>query len=302
MTDDAVAPVVGAMLLLAVFVTLFAAWNAYYVPSMKALSEITHIGEVESGFLQFSSDIETAASLKKTASFTEPVPLGGGDFTFDSAKSGGVLSIRAEDVNYLSLAVTSATDPPEPEIPFHLSGFTYQPVGNFWQDQGYTWSYGTVNVTKGALTTPLEYLTMENVSYGVTGSLFDLDTVPSPADPAMCTVMNVYTVNITPAAGRAGTSGNGNGMLALESSVTNRQFTNATDMMIRINPNVPEGFRAALWKSVNDRIRASGSCSNIHVAYPDPSPSVNLSVQVLFDAIPNMTLNRKITEISLAAY
>lgn len=302
MNEDAVSPVVAAMLLLAIFVTLFAAWNACFVPSLKAQSEITHISEVESGFLRFSSDIGTAASLKKTASLREPVPLGGGDFIFDTTKSGGLLNVRQEDVEYLSMAVTSATDPPVPETPVHLSGFTYQPVGNFWQDQGYSWSYGMVNVTKGTLATPLEYLNMDSVSYGLTGSLFDLDTAPSPVDPASCTVMTVYTVNMSPMPGSASASGNGNGILALESTVMNQQYANATDMMIRVNPNAPEGFRNALWKSVNDRIRASGSCGNIHVAYPDPSPSVNLSVQVFFDAIPNMTVVQKTVEISVAAY
>jgi len=139
---------------------------------------------------------------------------------------------------------------------------------------------------------------MNDVSYGVTGSLFDLDAAPSPANPSVCTVMNIYTVNITPAAGHTLGSGNGNGMLALDSTVMNEQFANATSMTVRINPDAPVGFRNALWESVNLRINESRICGNIHT-YPDPS---NLEVLVMFDTIPNMTLNRKNTEISLAAY
>ena len=72
------APVVAAMLILAIGVTFFAAWNAYYVPSMKAQSEITHLKDAETGFLRFSSDIETAASLKRNMQLSEPIPLEGG--------------------------------------------------------------------------------------------------------------------------------------------------------------------------------------------------------------------------------
>jgi hypothetical protein len=295
-SEDAVSPVVAAMLLLAIMVTFFSAWNAFYVPSMKAQSEITHIKDVESGFLRYSSDIETAASLKKNIIFSEPVPLGGGEFTFDAVKSGGFVRVRNENEGYLRLTITNPVLTENSR--YRLSSFTYQPVNNFWQDQGYSWSYGNVNVTKGTLSTPLLYTSMDNIPYGLTGSLFDLDFAPSPANPAICTVMNVYTVNITPAAGHTLASGNGNGMLMLESSVMSQQFANATSMTIRINPDTPEGFRNALWKSVNERIDESLTCANVH-AYPDPS---NLEVIVEFDAIPNMTLNRKTTEISLGAY
>ena len=296
MSEDAVSPVVAAMLLLAIMVTFFTAWNAFYIPSMKAQSEITHIKDVESGFLRYSSDIETAASLKKNIILSEPVPLGGGEFTFDTVKSGGLLRVQNESEGYLHLTITSPVLTENSR--YRLSNFTYQPVNNFWQDQGYSWSYGNVNITKDTLSTPLLYTSMDNVSYGLTGSLFDLDSAPSPANPAVCTVMDVYTVNITPAAGHTLASGNGNGMLMLESSVMSQQFANATSMTIRINPDTPKGFRNALWESVNERIDESLTCTNVH-AYPDPS---NLEVIVVYDTIPNMTLNRKTTEISLGAY
>jgi hypothetical protein len=294
--DDAVSPVVAAMLILAIVVTFFSAWNALFVPTMKAQSEITHIKEVESGFLRFSSDIETAASLKKNMRMSEPILLGGGDFTFDTVKSGGLLRIQNETEGYLRLTIEKPAESPSTLL--RLSRFEYQPVNNFWQDQGYAWEYGNVNVTKGTLSTPLQYTNMDDVSYGVTGSLFDLDSNPSPSDPAVCTVMNVYIVNISPAAGHTLANGNGNGMLVLESTVMNQQFANTTSMTVQINPGTPEGFRNALWDSVNQSIDKSRSCANVHT-YPDPS---NLKVLVVFDSIPNMTLNRKTTEISLSAY
>jgi hypothetical protein len=295
--DDAVAPVIAVMLLLAIGVTFFAAWNAYYVPSMKAQSEITHIKDVESGFLRFSSNIETAASLKKNMRLSEPIPLGGGEFTFDPVKSGGTLRIQNETRGYMRMTISNGTTPDLTTNILYLSNFSYQPVNNFWQDQGYVWSYGNVNVTKGTLATPLQYTRMDEATYGVTGTVFDLDI------DATCSRMNVYTVNITPVAGHTLASGNGNGMLMLNSLIVpGGNFPNATIMNISINRHMPEGFQRALLDSVNRRINEL-SCNNVRVTYhSDLTADVNPEVGLEFDPIPNMTLNRRITEISLGAY
>jgi hypothetical protein len=295
--EDAVAPVVAAMLILAIGVTFFAAWNAYYVPSMKAQSEITHLNDVETGFLRFSSDIDTAASLKKNIQLSEPVPLGGGEFTFDAVKSGGTIRVIGEKEGYLRTSITNGSVSLTTSNLLHFSDYSYQPVNNFWQDQGYVWSYGNVNVTKGTLETPLQYISMDQVTYGMTGELFGLEEVPSAEDPTLCSRMDLSMVNITPDAGHAMASGNGNGRLVLESTTVSQQFPNATGMTVRINPDLPEGFRDALWSSVSQQAGEAAACGNVHVL-PDPSSQV---VQISFDTIPNMTLNRKITEISLGA-
>ncbi len=289
------APVVAAMLLLAIGVTFFAAWNAYYIPSMKAQSEITHLKEVETGFLRFSSDIETAASLKRNMRLSEPILLGGGEFAFDEVKSGGSLRILSENEGYMRLTITNGTTPETTSNLLRFSNYSYQPENNYWQNQGYAWSYGNVNVTKGSLSTPLQHTRMDDVKYGVTGALFDLDALPSPEDPARCSLMNVYTVTITPSAGQTSESGNGNGMLVLESTVVNQQFANATGMKVGLNPDLPKGFRDALWETISQRANNVLTCGNVHTSL-DPS---NQEIRMVFDTIPNMTLNRKTTEITL---
>jgi hypothetical protein len=299
LSDEAVSPVVAAMLVLAIIVTVISVWNALYIPSMKARSEITHLGEVESGFIRFASDIDAAASLNRNMLASERVPLGGGDFTFDTTKSGGTLRIRNETEGYLRLMVVKTLPDETSSIRVRTSAFSYEPIDNFWQDQGYAWSYGTLNVTKGALSTPLLFTNMDTVSYSLAGSLFGVDPIVSPDNPAACSAMNVYLVNISPAAGRTLASGNGNGMLVLESTVNERQFTNTTAMTVEINPDVPDGFRNALWESVNRNILAASSgCTNIHATI-EPT---EFRAVVIFDFIPNMTLRRKTTEISLAVY
>jgi hypothetical protein len=298
MSEDGVAPVVAAMLILAIGVTFFAAWNAYYVPSMKAQSEITHLRDVETGFLRFSSDIGTAASLQRNMHLSEPIPLGGGEFTFDSVKSGGLLRIQNETYGYMRITIVNGTSALTTINFLHLSNYSYEPVNNFWQDQGYVWSYGYVNVTKGTLETPLQSTNMTDIDYGLTGALFSMETVPWPEYPTQCSQINVYSVNITPAAGRTVASGNGNGLLVLNSTAMSQQFTNVTSLTISINPYLPEGFQSALMNEVNQSANDVSACGNVlgGVTYIS-----NTEVQLEFNTIPNMTLNRQITDISLGA-
>ena len=300
MKEDAVAPVVAAMLILAVIVTFFAAWNAYFVPSMKEQSEITHIGEVETGFLKFSSDLETAASLKKKTRFSEPVPLGGGDFTFDPVKSGGVLRVQGEDKGYLRVDIVNDSIV-RPSGTLRMVNFSYQPVNNFWQDQGYSWSFGNVNVTKGSLSTPLQYASMDEVPYGITGTLFDIGTTPWVNDSRACSLVEIQVVNITPDRGHPMASGNGNAQLALESSVVSQGYPNTTQMNVTLYRHLPKGFRDALFESVNRSLNEV-SCSNMHVTFrSELTDTVDPEIGVQFDAIPNLTLNRKITGIEIRA-
>ncbi|MDD1694207.1 MAG: hypothetical protein LUQ71_05735 [Methanoregula sp.] len=298
MSEDAVAPVVAIMLILAVVVTFFAAWNAYYVPSMKAQSEITHIHDVEDGFLRFSSDIDTAVSVKREMKLSEPIPLGGGEFMFDPVKSGGNLRIVNETEGYLRVTITNGTNPDTAINLLRFSRYSYEPVNNFWQDQGYVWTYGNLNVTKGSLATPLQFARMENVSYDIAGTVFDIGW-PSPDSSGQCSRIDVFLVNISPRNGYTAANGNGNGLLMLNSTVATRQFANASMLTVRINPNIPEGFKAALWSAVNQRASEyTANCNNVQYS----ADAANLEVQMTFTAIPNMTLNRRLTEISLGAY
>jgi hypothetical protein len=304
-SEDAVAPVVAAMLILAVVVTFFAAWNAYYVPSMKAQSEITHIKDVESGFLRFSSDIDMAASLKKNMRLSEPIPLGGGDFTFDAVKSGGELKIwDALPSGYIQQEWTSQTNPGNPDQSFGLVKFSYTPVNNFWQDQGYGWMFGNVYVlnTERHLSTPLEFYNNTDMTYGLAGSLVILDPVPSYSSPGNCSSLILHTVNITPDGRHSQISGNGNGMLKLESMVNRERILNATSL--NLNITAPPGrFGTAVWDSVNASAGDTlANCGNVKRILPWNSDQQKL--QLIFETYPypNMTLIRETTEISIGAY
>lgn len=305
MSEDAVAPVIAVMLILAVVATFFAAWHAYYVPSMKAQSEITHISEVEVGFLKFVSDVDTAVSLKQNMRLSEPIPLGGGEFTFDPVKSGGELKIRnATSGKFLRLNWTSETSVPDPDYYCGFLSISYEPVNNFWQNQGYLWENGTIYVknTERNLSTPLFLPAEQNGTYGLAKSLIELEYAPAYTSPGNCSSITVRVANITPDNQHYRINGNGNAVLALESHVEKppRRVLNATSLNISITTRFPEDFRTGLWDSVNSSIdSALTSCGNIQ-----RTKQTDREVQLTFKTYPypNMTLIRETTEITIGAY
>ncbi len=159
MNDDAIAPVIAVMLLLAIGVTFFSVYTTTYLPALKEQAEVAHLSGVEAGFLKFSSDIDNAAYMRTGGTLSEQIPLGGGDIVINSLKSSGMVQIQSGNVPYLIIRNASGQ-----EYQMYMVNFSYSPSGNFWVDQGYTWQYGYVNVTKGTRSTPLQYCTIEEAS------------------------------------------------------------------------------------------------------------------------------------------
>ena len=304
-TDEAVAPVIAAMLVLAVIVTFFAVWNATAIPSMKAQAETSHLHDVEDGMLRFSSDIESAASTPSSMTRSERIPLGGGDILYSSTKSGGVLAIHNGSLTMvMDIYNTSGSGNYQKldNSKFRLANFSYQPSGNFWQDQGYVWSHGYVNVTKGTLATPLEFSTMNAVDYNLTDALFSASSVSNASNPAECTVLVLKGVNIQTANARGSVSGNGAGTLKLVSTTGTEKFYNVTRVNITIsNSEQLSRFQDAMRKSVNSSFNKnifSPVCGN--VVYSD-TYSTNNTISLTIASIPNVTVIRQTTEIVLSA-
>jgi hypothetical protein len=309
-TDEAVAPVIAAMLVLAVIVTFFAVWNATAIPSMKAQAEVSHLHDVEEGMLRFSSDIDTAASMPANMKLSERIPLGGGDILYSSTKSGGVIDVKSEDESYMKIQLYNVTSPNVPEVSgnrtFILSNIIYQPVGNFWQDQGYFWSHGFVNVTKGSsnASVPLEYATMRDVPYNLTEGLFSSD-IGAYDSGGNCSVLIIKGVNIIPAKTGRSTSGNGMGTLSLTSTVSSDTFVNITKInvsAIRPASGKIDGFPRVMYRTINDTVTngLKPACSNIKdVTYStgaDSDGTVTFTI-----GIPNVTVIQRITNITISA-
>jgi hypothetical protein len=266
--DDAVAPVVAAMLVLAVIVTIFSAWNAVLLPSLKEQSEMTQDREVVGAFSRFSSDISTAASMKRDLTFSEPLPLGGGGTAFSPLTSAGTIRVNGEPYPLYNVTITDGgldyiTDG-------RLVNFSYHPVSDFWLDQGYVWRYGYVNVTKGssphgtdgaALSTPLEYPTMENVTKSATirkfaSSLTGIESRPWYNSSTNCSQITMSSVTFRPEPGADYTSSNGIGTFALTATVNETGYgipetTSPNAITVYVNRVDPDSFPLAVYVQCN---------------------------------------------------
>ncbi len=231
MKDDAVAPVIAIMLILATIVTFYSLWNAHVIPSLKQSSEVDHLHNVESAFQHLSSDIERAVAFKQdNLVFSEPVQMGGGDTAFDSLRSAGSLYVRNESQPVYTLTLYDRSGNAMATMDGTLVAVSYEPVGNYWQDQGYSWQYGYINVTKyRTLETPLGYYTMTNVRNGFEGdgslgafarSFGTAEyTMNQSAMPGNCSAITLIATNLTALQDRNFASGNGYGTVKAKSTV-----------------------------------------------------------------------------------
>lgn len=245
MNDDALSPVIGVMLILAVVVTFMAIYNAQVVPNMKAGAEIEHLGNVEESFLLFTADIQNSiecVSSGRNITFIERISLGGGDIPLNSLKSGGTLYVQQDEAPMLSIFINGS--PPATVKVWHTN-ISYWPTSNFWQDQGYSWQYGYVNVTKGRLTTPLDFCDMGDVW---ANSRF-MDSLVSFSDENF-PIITLETVSYVEG-DENHISGNGVGTLKATTTMTSSSFTDVTQMAID-TPSLPGELAASLEEIFND--------------------------------------------------
>ncbi len=326
MNDDAVAPVIAVMLILAAVVTVFAVFNGIYVPSLKQAAETEHLRNVEASFQKFSSDIDQAVSSRENAlALSEPVQLGGGDIFLNTLRSGGSIAIKEEDTPacYLILSTGDGLVMRNGT----MVNISYHSVGNFWQDQGYRWQYGYLNVTKYEnRQAPVSYATMGDVNKGFTGngslavfagSFSDIrytrnqtllqNTTPtadnrfffSPQEN-VCSGIVLRLVNMSASPDLPFASGNGFGTLQLKTRVFPEEFYGVNSITL-VSGGKPFGNATVrIW---NESFSAlAGICRN-NVGYnPDPGWSgdgystYTISQQV---SPVNVTLNTVSLEIGV---
>jgi hypothetical protein len=270
MKDDAIAPVIAVMLILAAIVTFYSIWNAIYVPSMKESAEVDHLHNVETAFVHFSSDLYFASSSHQDhISFSEPVQLGGGDTLVNQIKSSGALSVQNENAPAYNLTFTDS-DGGTTIVNGTLVNFSYQPVSNFWQDQGYTWQYGYLNVTKngGTLSTPLNYYTMADVENDTNTSGTPLNEFASSLGSAKFTPYTSANTSIPVITGIYPTYGNptipviisgsgfNNDTGEMEVYFGNNKTSFIIDSFTQINATAPDGSG-----TVNITITTTGGTS-----------------------------------------
>lgn len=279
MKDDAVAPVVAAMLVLAVIVTFFSVWNAVLLPSLKQQSEMTQLRDVEEAFSWFSSDIMTVTTLKRDMSLSEPLMLGAGSIIFSPVSSAGTIRVNNEPKQLYTIRITDGGT--DHEVAGRLVNFSYKPVNDFWIDQGYVWHYGYVNVTQGsspqgadgaALSTPLLYPSMDEVHNSTVisrfaQSLIDIEASPWYNSSRNCSHITVSSVTFQSEPGASYMSSNGIGTFALAAAVNETGYgvpktTSPNALVIRVSRSVPEPFSLGLY------IQCDKKFSEVAARYP----------------------------------
>ncbi|MFA5330794.1 MAG: hypothetical protein WC342_00300 [Methanoregula sp.] len=244
--ESGVASVVALMLLLAVIVTFLALYATTYLPALKQQSEIDQVTSVKEAFMRFDNDMEHVLSEKKDASYGETIRLGGGDILINPEKSSGTLVVGPPDTLYTVTVSGSVTTTP---FPGSLVNVTYFPSYSFWEDQGYSWQYGYINVTKKNRETPLSFATSHDVSErwipGYAGKFLEISgmrnaTNTSNFDIAI-TVVSVGQSSVTDEKSMA--SGNGAAVLRINSTVSTDNYDNSQGDLL-VSMNVPDGIMA----------------------------------------------------------
>lgn len=240
--EDAVSPVIGLMLILTILVSAIALLNATYIPGLKQQSEIDHLAEVEEAFMDISSDIERIIAFGDETMVRERLFLGGGEVIFSGLRSSGTLridpDIPSEPVTWMVYENDTSS---WQDVPLSQVSISYQPIGNFWQNQGYIWHGGLVNVTKGDRTTWLSYVDQsdadEVTADGImAASLIACDyTVTGYLDH-----ITISPVSMVPDPGASFTSSNGVGTVTLHKNDGAIQEFSTPDILgISIDPLLP---------------------------------------------------------------
>jgi hypothetical protein len=246
--DDALAPVIAVMLILAIAVTVFAVYTSTYLPGLKQQAEVEHFKEVESGFTKFSSDIDLAFTLAKSQggnlSFTlsEQIPLGGGDIELNTLKSGGNIRVQEEPLGYLTVDNTTIfisgpdNHPAGTPIPLKTVNYAYMPDHNFWVNKSYIWDHGFVTVSQWPKTAPLNY---DSTMNGIMDqnlvkriNFYSLNDSSSNFISLQGTTLTIIQMNSSSSNNQV--SGNGIGTLELK-------ITNTTDSILQTSV-IPSGI------------------------------------------------------------
>jgi len=323
MQDDAVAPVIAVMLILAAVAMAFAVFNGMYVPSLKQAAEIEHLRDVEFSFQHFSSDIERAVAERRDGTtISEPVPLGGGDVVLNPLRSAGSLAVMNESSPVYHLTLTTESE----NVRFNgtMVNISYDSVGNFWQDQGYRWQYGFLNVTKyGKKQSPLSYSRMTDVNTefntsgsslaGFAGSFGDAEGVRNSTQLPVydmtgnitsyssrdgnCSAITITAVNLSADPDHPFTSGNGFGRLELRTRIIAEEIYDVKSISI-VSGQTP--FGNATLRKWNESLSALNATYCKHnVMYDESSSGGDQSGYIISQDISPINVTLAIVNIEI---
>ena len=159
-SESAVSTVVSFVLLLGLFVTVLAVFNAHYIPEWKADAEKAHMDDVyddmsqlkaRADMLSLSSRLATSLNEDITVSLSIPIKMGGGDIPIvGPTKSSGVLSVNDSiyKVDITGRNITNSMDDLITSDPYTTGNIRYTSNNGYYIDQTFTYENGAVIVSQ----------------------------------------------------------------------------------------------------------------------------------------------------------
>jgi hypothetical protein len=143
-SDDAVAGIVVAILLVGLFVTIFSIIQTVYVPQWMEEKESEHMGEVTSQFayLKFATDVQLYSPTNSNLSISVPITLG-------SDKIPYLLSERSYgDLDILSGSSVVTIKNSTNSYIYNLGTIKYSSRNSYFVDQTFSYETGAVIVSQ----------------------------------------------------------------------------------------------------------------------------------------------------------
>ncbi len=153
MREDAlgISTVVGAILILALLVTVIATAKLVYLPEMKRQAEADHMKAALDDFMDYKSRLDASSQNGRGGMVTGRVEMGGGSIPIiDTSKSSGTLTV---DPSYGSLNITayyvdgSAMNTSGMD---NLGSIAYSSNNGYWIDQQFHYECGMVVLTQSS--------------------------------------------------------------------------------------------------------------------------------------------------------
>lgn len=249
-SESAVSTVVSFVLLLGLFVTVLAVFNAHYIPEWKADAEKAHMDDVYDDMSQLKARadmLSLASSLDEnsTISLSVPIKMGGGDIPIvGPTKSSGVLSVN-DGIYKINITGTNSSGSNISPGNYTSGNIRYSSNNGYYVDQTFTYENGAVIVSQRerSLMKLDPSISIENQS----GSLLvDLTLMEIAGDRVVITSNGIEEIKLT-----------SNDWIE---EFENKSLTNLT---ISMNTSYPSAWAKYLNDSAEDADLASPSDYNV---------------------------------------
>lgn len=136
--ERGVSTVVGAMLMLAVLMTMLSVFYSYYVPEWKEVLEAEHLSDVQMQFLELKSTLDSHLAMGSGITTSSPIALGGAGLPLISPlRSGGYIMVKPDNGSVVIVANSTVYNTTTGTI-------TYRSSNNFWLEQCFVYDNSAV--------------------------------------------------------------------------------------------------------------------------------------------------------------